>query len=54
MSVADLGDVLKKFFGFSTFRPKQREAIQACLEGKDTFICMATGNRDVGFTKVVR
>ena len=30
-------------FGFSTFRPQQRELIEACIAGRDTMALMATG-----------
>ncbi|XP_074319274.1 uncharacterized protein LOC141656323 [Silene latifolia] len=35
---------LKKFFGFSTFRPYQKEVIEKVLEGKDCLVVMATGS----------
>ncbi|KAG5512705.1 hypothetical protein RHGRI_038886 [Rhododendron griersonianum] len=35
---------LKKFFGFSTFRPYQKEIIETILEGKDSLVVMATGS----------
>ncbi|KAL8215133.1 hypothetical protein R6Q57_004582 [Mikania cordata] len=36
--------ILKEYFGFSTFRPYQKEIIEKILEGKDSLIVMATGS----------
>ena len=36
-------DLLKRNYGFSTFRPGQEEAILNVLEGKDTIVIMPTG-----------
>ena len=33
----------RHLFGFQFFRPNQREIIYACLESRDTFVCMPTG-----------
>jgi hypothetical protein len=33
----------RHLFGFQFFRPNQREIIYACLEHRDTFVCMPTG-----------
>jgi superfamily II DNA helicase RecQ len=38
-----LEDSLQKHFGFSHFRPGQKEAIQAILDGQDVAIFWATG-----------
>ncbi|GMP48805.1 hypothetical protein CsSME_00016036 [Camellia sinensis var. sinensis] len=35
---------LKKFFGYSTFRPYQKEIIEKILEGRDCLVVMATGS----------
>ncbi len=32
-----------RIFGFKTFRPNQREIINASLSGRDIFVCMPTG-----------
>ncbi len=39
----DLKNHLKKYFGFSSFRPGQEEAIQSVLSGKDTLAILPTG-----------
>lgn len=36
-------EALKKYFGYSEFRPKQEGIIQSVLEGKDSFVLMPTG-----------
>src|ERR1044071_2853973 len=40
---ADLRELLKKFFGFSAFRPLQEEIIRDALAGKDVFAVLPTG-----------
>ena len=40
---ADLAATLRTYFGFSSFRPGQREAIQYVLDGKSTLVVMPTG-----------
>lgn len=41
----DLEAPLRKYWGFQSFRPKQREVIEACISGKrDCFVCMATAS----------
>ena len=40
----DLQTELKKYFGFSSFRPGQGEAIQSLLSGKHTVAVMPTGS----------
>jgi len=39
----DLQRALKRHFGFSEFRPHQREIIQAVLQGRDVFAALPTG-----------
>ena len=39
-----LQKMLRKYFGFSSFRPWQMEASLAVLHGKDVFVRMATGS----------
>ena len=36
-------EVLKKTFGFDSFRPTQKEAIASVLAGQDTFVLLPTG-----------
>src|SRR5690606_39659703 len=42
-NTADLPKLLKKYFGFSTFKGHQQEIIQNLLEGQDIFVLMPTG-----------
>ena len=39
----NISDILKKHWGFSTFRPLQEEIINSVLEGKDTLALLPTG-----------
>lgn len=42
-NTADLPKLLKKYFGFSTFKGHQEVIIQNLLDGKDIFVLMPTG-----------
>lgn len=35
--------ILKEYFGYEAFRPNQKNAIEAVLNGRDTFVLMPTG-----------
>src|SRR3954465_173197 len=39
----DLGQLLKSTFGYSTFRPLQREICEVSLAGRDVFALLPTG-----------
>src|ERR1700758_5569427 len=41
--MADLSDILKRVFGYDTFRPHQREIMEAWLGGSDVFALLPTG-----------
>ena len=36
-------EVLKRYFGYNSFRGLQKEAIQAVLSGRDALVLMPTG-----------
>ena len=38
-----LSDVLHRVWGFSDFRPLQREAMHAVLDGRDSVVVLPTG-----------
>jgi ATP-dependent DNA helicase RecQ len=40
----DLDSALREYFGFTAFRPGQREACEAALEGRDVLVVMPTGS----------
>ena len=40
---ADLARLLKRFFGYESFRPLQEEVMRDALAGQDTFVLMPTG-----------
>jgi ATP-dependent DNA helicase RecQ len=40
----ELEQALQEYFGFSAFRPGQREACEAALAGRDTLVVMPTGS----------
>ena len=44
MAVVDLSRALRQNFGFDAFRPGQREACQAALDGRDVLVVMPTGS----------
>jgi len=39
----DLNEILKKYWGYSEFRPLQKEIIESVLSGKDTLAILPTG-----------
>lgn len=41
--ILDTAEVLRERFGHSAFREGQREAIEACIEGRDVVVVMPTG-----------
>ncbi|MFN3951968.1 MAG: DNA helicase RecQ [Thermaurantimonas sp.] len=43
MNNSSLGESLKKFFGFNTFKGNQEAVIKSLLDGNDTFVIMPTG-----------
>src|SRR6476469_750497 len=43
LSPMDLNTALKKHFGYSAFRPLQREIVEDALAGRDVFALMPTG-----------
>ena len=38
-----LNEELRRYFGFSTFRPLQKEIITGLLQGENSFVLMPTG-----------
>ena len=42
-AVSDLAGALKRYFGFTTFRPHQKEIVEAILGGRDAFAALPTG-----------
>jgi len=42
-SVANLESVLSTYWGYSSFRPLQREAMDAILAGRDSVVVLTTG-----------
>ncbi len=44
MSVQDIsGQTLQEVFGYSEFRPQQKEIVEALIAGQDAFVLMPTG-----------
>lgn len=43
VNVLPVFDILKKVFGFQSFRPNQEEIIRNIFDGKDVFAVMPTG-----------
>ncbi len=43
MNTINLQDLLKRFFGFDSFRPLQREIMEDSLAGRDVFALLPTG-----------
>ena len=43
MSTSDLEAALARYWGYATFRPLQREAMEAILAGRDSLVVMPTG-----------
>jgi ATP-dependent DNA helicase RecQ len=41
--MTSLQDVLARYWGFTTFRPLQREAMEAIVEGRDSVVVLPTG-----------
>ncbi|RAK09307.1 RecQ-like ATP-dependent DNA helicase [Halanaerobium saccharolyticum] len=42
--LADIENILEKYYGFSSFRKGQKELIESILQGKDTVAVMPTGS----------
>ena len=40
---AALGDVLERYWGYTSYRPLQREAMQAIVDGRDSIVVLPTG-----------
>lgn len=43
IQLSDARDILKKFWGYDTFRKGQERAIQSVIDGKDTLVLFPTG-----------
>jgi len=41
--VPDLADILERYWGYHSFRPLQREAMEAVLSGRDSLLVLPTG-----------
>jgi ATP-dependent DNA helicase RecQ len=42
-SEAGLAEVLERYWGYTSFRPLQREAMDAILERRDSIVVLPTG-----------
>lgn len=43
--LSPLDSVLDRYWGYSSFRPLQREAMDAILAGRDSLVILPTGGR---------
>jgi len=43
VTISDLEDVLARYWGYTTFRPLQRDAMDAVLQGRDSLLVLPTG-----------
>ena len=43
MSTTNLETALARYWGYTTFRPLQREAMEAVLAGRDSLVVLPTG-----------
>src|SRR5215210_5042681 len=43
MSLSDLQQAISRYWGYTTFRPLQREAMDAVLAGRDSIVVLPTG-----------
>lgn len=43
MNKIDAAEALKKYWGYQTFKPLQKEAVEAAISGRDSLIIMPTG-----------
>src|SRR3954452_214646 len=43
LPLSELPDVLSRYWGYSSFRPLQREAMDAVLAGRDSIVVLPTG-----------
>ena len=41
--MSDLSAILEKYWGYDSFRPLQREAMDAVLAGRDSLVVLPTG-----------
>ena len=42
-AASPLDEVLERYWGYSSFRPLQREAMDAILAGRDSIVVLPTG-----------
>src|SRR3954462_11817018 len=43
LPLSELPDVLSRYWGYTSFRPLQREAMDAVLAGRDSIVVLPTG-----------